>query len=78
MCAVSPNDSQDRAVAAVTRITGSTQVTLATAYIDFSDYPLAQPGFIRSFLNHPDKLVTDCSLESCVPSRNFEICVADA
>jgi hypothetical protein len=75
---IAADNPKDRTFRAVTRITGSTEFTLAASGIYFTNNSLIYERLVRTVFNHANELVSDSSFESCVPSSDFEIGVTDS
>lgn len=78
MCPVSADNAQDGTVRTVAGIARSAQITFSATGIDLPDNSLAHQRCFGRFLYHSNKLVSNCSFESCVAAGDFQISVANA
>src|SRR5688572_15180563 len=76
MSTVASQDSQDRALRTVARISGLTKFAFATAGIDLADNALTRQWSVA--VHHSDKLMSDGPFEPSIAACDFKIRVADA
>jgi hypothetical protein len=77
MRAIAANNSKYCATCAVPRVTCSTEITISASGIYFPDNSLSGQAAASRIFDNSDKLVTDCSLEASVATRNLEIGIAN-
>jgi hypothetical protein len=62
----------------MTGIARATKNALATTYVNFAYNSLTDELVVGGSFNDADELVSDCSFESSVAPRNFQICATDS
>jgi len=61
----------------MSRIAGATQIAFATTGIDFTNNAAANKRAVSTLFYDADKLVSDRSLETRIPTRDLQIGIAD-
>ncbi len=62
----------------MSRIAGATEIALAATRIDFTNHTSTNKRAVSTFFDDADKLVSDRSLETGIPTRDLQIGVANA
>src|SRR6185436_7601957 len=78
MCAIASVNAEYSPIWAVSRVAGTTQFAITAARIYLTNNATTDERAITAVFNHSDEFMTNRSIEPRIPTRDFEIRIADA
>jgi hypothetical protein len=78
VCAIATVNAEHSSSSAVSRITRTTQSAVTATRVYLANNTTADERSVSAVFNDAYKLMTNCSIEPRIPTRDLEIRVADA